>query len=388
MDQDLEYKLFAKRLAWTNGYFSFLEVPIQSPPPPGDFIGKRYDVTDIDVLSYRVDFDGRVRLAFFDCKTTKDKAPDRVFWVNGLSNYLEASSAYLIKKKIPDHARWLAERLGISVLSEQDISNMDDMLGLKHLRSLYFAKEGYEALSKALYSSPRGSDYFKISKFLNYTVWELAPGVRANSLLELFKSHNMNKKFRPEDSLHSVLILRGALQLGLTVAMLTEGIQACYNNESLKIKLREQIWGGAQHLADRLEIIKGLVDKEDSLDIDPATLLDTDGFSILAELSARFIMRRYLINDALRLLDLSAYYTAMNQRMPHLTAIRNPLAYKMARDIIFFFATANGLNLGFIDLIPLLVDKAFESDESRESTQTEQSIADDSKEEVTHQGSE
>jgi hypothetical protein len=354
-DKDLGYKLTAKRLAWSQGYLPLLNVPVQIPAT----IAKRSkaDLTDADVLGFRFSADGPVDRFLADCRTvtgrTSDRnkaATDRIFWVKGLSAYLNAKNVYLFKTNIAENARWLASQLGIVPLDDFEQRTLIGKLGLDSLKGPYFDLGNRETLFKLQTSFERGTRYRDISSFLVYTVWSLPPAVRVLSLLDLLTPHSVNKTFNPADHQHQALVLLGGLQLGISIG-LTIAALGVADLEFLERRLRETLHDGPATFQQKLKYMKAFSEyKGLHLDNEEASL-DLHSFPQLLEVVNRLILRRNHLNDAVRLLDIATHYHAVKQPFPHAPRwILDPITQKLGADILSLFIKSNGLAPEFLGL--------------------------------------
>jgi hypothetical protein len=347
-DRDFPFKLMAKRLAWSHGYIPLLNVPVQMPPTAAR--RSRSDLTDADVLGFRFSADGPVDRFLADCKATTGKATDRVLWVKGLSAYLGITNTYLLKSEIAENARWLALQLGIVPMSELEQSELSDRLVLS-FKGPYFDQVGYEALSRLRTSFIRGTRYHEVASFLNFTIWSLPPAVRVLSLLDLLNPEAVFKTFNPDDHQHQALVLLGAFQFGLALALTISSLVVA-DLPILERRLRETLHDGPIAFEQKLKYMKEF-NKIQGLNFrDDEAALDLHSFPNLLELVGRLIVRRNHLNDALRLIDIATYYHAAKQSYPHSPRwLLEPYTQKMSVDILELFVRSNHLDPAFMGLL-------------------------------------
>lgn len=347
-DRDFPFKLMAKRLAWSHGYIPLLNVPVQTPPTAAK--RSRSDLTDADVLGFRFSADGPVARFLADCKSSAGRATDRVFWIKGLSSYLDITSAYLLKSDISENARWLALQLGIVPMSELEQSELSDRLVLS-FKGPYFDQSGYEALNKLRTSFVRGTRYHEVASFLNSTIWSLPPAVRVLSLLDLLNPEAVFKTFNPDNHQHQALVLLGTFHFGLSLA-LTISCLVVADLPFLERKLRETLHDGPIAFEQKLKYMRSFNTLEGLAFSDNEAALDLHSFPKLLELVGRLIVRRNHLNDALRLIDIATYYHASKQSYPHSPRwLLEPYTQKMSLDILELFIRSNHLDPAFMELL-------------------------------------
>src|SRR3954466_7028852 len=135
-DKDTRFKLLGKRLAWRLGFAPFVNVAVRPPNNPSQV------ATDADVLGWRFDAEGSVRVFLADCRDTPNNAVERVLWVRGLAEFFHASEVMLLKRRIPENAKWMAGRLGVACLDEDGVARVEDTFRLSELKGPYFDESG------------------------------------------------------------------------------------------------------------------------------------------------------------------------------------------------------------------------------------------------------
>lgn len=346
-DQDHSYKLLGKRMAWALGYVPLLNVPVTLPADTSSRAGT--DLTDADVLGFRFSPSGGVSRLLIDCKTSSGRAVDRVLWVRGLQNILHLEELYLFKKKIPESARWLAHELKVNCVDEDELHELDTRLGLHRLKGPYFDGTGYESIDTLLTFS-KGSEYRTLVQFLRTGVWTLKPAHRVLTLLNLGQQNNLNRKLRVDDRAHMCLVLLAARVLAISLGLLISKLTVV---DVLKVeaRLREELHGGAESLAQKVRFAEAI--HQLTGDVDSEQTIDHKEFPRLLEEVNRLVIRRYALNDAIRITDLALHYFAVGAgTLPrHLSGTDSSLSAKMASDILALFVKSNSLDIGFTKTI-------------------------------------
>jgi len=147
-----------------------------------------------------------------------------------------------------------------------------------------------------------------------------------------------------------------ALNLGLLAARLN-----IIDALDVEQRLREELHGGAEALEQKrhyLAVVARLTaeSRGGSSDVD----IDLPNFPRLLEQINRLLMRRYVLNDAVRAIDLALHYVASGySALPRsIGGARHSLSGKVASDILSLFVSSNGLNPDFGSVIMTLLPEA------------------------------
>lgn len=330
-------------MAWALGYVPLLNVPVTLPADTSSRAGT--DLTDADVLGFRFSASGSVSRLLIDCKTTSGRAVDRVLWVRGLQDVLHLEELYLFKKKIPDSARWLAHKLKVNCVGEDELQKLDARLGLNRLKGPYFDGTGYGNI-ETLLTFPKGSEYRTLTQFLRTGLWTLNPAHRVLTLLNLGLQNHLHQKLRPDDRAHTCLVLLATRALAISLGLLISELNVV---DVLKVeeRLREELHGGSESLAQKVRFADAIHRLTGEADSEQA--IDHKEFPRLLEEVNRLLIRRYALNDAIRITDLALHYFAAGTgTLPrHLSGSDSNLSAKMASDILALFVKSNSLDIGF-----------------------------------------
>lgn len=330
-------------MAWALGYVPLINVPVTLPADTNSRAGT--DLTDADVLGFRFSASGGVSRLLIDCKTASGRAVDRVLWVRGLQDVLHLDELYLFKKKIPESARWLAHELKVNCIDEDELRKLDSMLGLNRLKGPYFDGTGYESV-ETLLTFPKGSEYRAVAQFLRTGLWTLRPAHRVLTLLNLGQQNHLHRKLRLDDRAHMCLVLLATRALAISLGLLMSELNVV---DVLKVeeRLREALHGGAESLAQKVRFADAIHRLTGESDSEQA--IDHKEFPRLLEEVNRLLIRRYALNDAIRIADLALHYFAAGTgALPrHLSGSDSNLSAKMASDVLALFVKSNSLDIGF-----------------------------------------
>ena len=119
LDPGTELERRVGRLEFAEGALVRLRVPVRVDAANG-----RDVMTDLDVLAIDIDLRLRLSRSILECKTTVGEAgePDRLLWLSGLSNFVSANRAVLVRPTVSRRGRAVAEKLGVHVL---DIAKLE-----------------------------------------------------------------------------------------------------------------------------------------------------------------------------------------------------------------------------------------------------------------------
>jgi hypothetical protein len=125
-DQDLPLKVAVRRLLWRMGSSARLDVRLRGYTT-GDSRGPGYqEFTDLDVLGVGFTPAGQLHLTFADCRSSTGRVLERMFWVRGVADLVDADDSYLVRSQaVPAAARTLSGCLGIGVLAPDDLAALE-----------------------------------------------------------------------------------------------------------------------------------------------------------------------------------------------------------------------------------------------------------------------
>lgn len=178
---DLVLKLRFKRILFLMGYYSPLEVEL-SHYQDTKGKAKRTTLTDLDVLGIRYDSLLVPHKIVADCKSGKHVSDsNRLFWLRGVADYFGADVGYYIRPKIDRHARAMAPKLGLRVLDERDLLELETNLNAKQLTlpladpELYNKRQELWGIGKQEGKSPNPEDLVRkhVYSYLSYLSWSI-----------------------------------------------------------------------------------------------------------------------------------------------------------------------------------------------------------------------
>ena len=150
---DLGLKVGVRRLLWSMGYSTRLDVELRGDrrpsasqsraangsgqgeatklTRPADAKGVPETFTDLDVLGVFVAPGFQLSTTIADCKSgLRDKPTARMFWARGVADLFGADQVMLVREHdVIDATRQLSSRLGITVLPAADLAAMQQLHG-------------------------------------------------------------------------------------------------------------------------------------------------------------------------------------------------------------------------------------------------------------------
>jgi len=122
---DLDLKLLARRLAWSQGAATRLNVPLRAVVDRTRAGAAFQEFTDLDVLAVSHSPNSQVHLDIFDCKTSSARSTERMFWLAGIVDLFHPDQAWLVRERgITEAARVLAARLHLGTMSSDELEVM------------------------------------------------------------------------------------------------------------------------------------------------------------------------------------------------------------------------------------------------------------------------
>lgn len=349
---DLGLKVGSRRLLWSMGFSTRLDVELRGfSPSPADGAPRRApeSFTDLDVLGVAVAPGFHLTSAIADCKTTRRDSTARMFWVRGVADLFGADQAFLVREHdVADAARQLSSRLGITVLTSEDLTRMQEFHGDPVMDptgplSVLFDRTAVAAHLAAFTGLDR-----RLKRLLEYRQFDYWVYDEHRNPIQLVAHLNgARRHLSPKDPTHLALFLDLAWMYLLTLIHLIEHVRAAYLGDPDR-GLQEYLFGGATALREKEQVAKLLRtvapgDAEGLNHLPPY-------YSSLRELTVRLLRRPAQIQDALRYAEAAAALAAGRIRLPlgnAFGALYDPIPAKLVADICGFLVAAGDLHPDF-----------------------------------------
>jgi hypothetical protein len=325
-----------------------LDVRLRGDIPTGSRGASFEEFTDLDVLGIGFTPAGQLHTTFADCRSSQKSALERMFWVRGVADFVGANDAYLIRAhKVPEGARTLSPRLGVGVLTPEDLAAMENVfptalnLQTGPLSCLFDrAKTGVHL------NASKGADR-KLSRlfdYLDFDFWVFDPYRNLTQLVAHLS--DAVATLDPGNRTHRTLFYDCAWHYALSVARAVAFVRST-RMADVPTAVRTYAGGGELALREKA----GLAD-----------LLQRNGWPAardiilppyidqLTELVGRFLVHPSELAEVLRY----AEYLAVSE-INHIddsvaaafTAQTRPVAAKLLADICGFLVTAAGMRPDF-----------------------------------------
>jgi hypothetical protein len=348
---DLGLKVGVRRLLWTMGYSTRLDVQLRgfAPPAAGDRQRARpaESFTDLDVLGVAVNPGQHVATAIADCKTTRRDSTSRMFWVRGVADLFGADHAYLVREHdVSDAARQLSSRLGITVLPTDDLARLQAFHpgpAADGPPSVLFDRKAVERHLAAFDALDR-----RLRRLLDYRqfdYWVYEP--HRNPVQLVAHLAGAARHLDPKNPVHAALFLDLAWLYLLALIRVTGHVRGAFLGDPDR-GLQEYLFGGATGLREKEQtarLFKAMMpDGGEGLDHLPPY------YGQLRELVVRLLRRPAQMQDALRYAETAAALAAARSRTPLQDVFGesfDPVAAKLVADVCGFLVAAAELHHGF-----------------------------------------
>ena len=348
-EQDLPLKLAMRRLFWSMGASTCLDVKLRAYVT-GDKRGSGWqEFTDLDVLSVACSITGQPQITLADCKTSSRRAIERMFWIRGVADFFAADNAYLVRSNpVPVATRALSSRLGVGVLDPDDYAallrtfptslKLDGPLGclfdLESVQTQLDNSSGLDRKLKGLVEFVR-FDYWVYEPYRNLTqvVAHLADAV---GTLNADNPHHLS------------LFFETAWLYALALVQATHRARVSQMAD-VPMAVRTYVAGG--ELAAREKGALAELLNQAGIRVDTRTAVLPPYIDLLAELVTRLLVRPAELNDVLRYAEYLTTAVVVGERATVGTAFGEgavrPIAAKLLADVCGFLVTASGLKPDF-----------------------------------------
>jgi hypothetical protein len=333
-----------RRLFWRMGCSTRLDVRLRAYIPPAQ-AGRAaaQDLTDLDVIAIGFTPGGQLHTTFADCRSSEKRALERMFWVRGVADFVQADDAYLVRAHaVPPASRTLAARLRVGIVTP------DDFAALERAHPTAVDLSGAIGCLFDLHSVARHLDVHsdadrklgKLLHYLEFDYWILDP-YRNLSLLVAHLSDAV-RSLDPADRRHRTLFYDAAWHYALAVAR-AAGFVRSTQMADVPATVRTYVGGGEQALREKAGLIRLLERVGAPVE---ASQVDPPYLDLLAELVNRYLTRPTETADVLRYLE----YLAVSEinRVEATVAdafadTTSAIAAKLVADTCGFLVTAAGL---------------------------------------------
>lgn len=351
---DLGLKVGARRLFWGMGLSTRLDVQLRGfTPPTGSGRTKSRapeSFTDLDVLGIAVADGYNIRTSIADCKTSARESTSRMFWVRGVADLFGADHAYLVRERdVTDAARQLSSRLGVTVLTAEDLQRTQEFYGegippLDGPLGLLFDRASVADHLAAFNDLDRKLK--PLLEFRDFDFWVIEEHRTPVQLIAHLAA--ARGKLDPRNPTHTALVLDLAWLALVAMIRVTEHVRSAFLSDPDR-GLQEYLFGGAPGLREKRETAR-LLQSLAPPDTGPLDALP-EYYAQMRELAVRLLRRPRHMQTALRYLETASALSAAKRAEPldgvFGAADFDPLAAKLAADVCGFLVAAADLDAGF-----------------------------------------
>lgn len=287
-DADAPLKVRAARFLWHLGYVCPMEVAVSANEVSYGEL-KRSSLTDIDVLGIKFDKDLSWHTVIADCKSGRESASSRLFWMRGVMQFFSAERGYLVMPKIGDETREMALRLAISLLDEDNLSRYERD---KHLAKVKWITDASYTAYKNLWGY-RGVKVKPLTQeeqalrrfyaFFSYRYWYQAEYLNVLQAVTIFRDAAGSVDKQSDQRRAKVAAYSGLMLFAVALLKMCGSVMATKSDE-IHNEMRRYIFGGAARAIERAREMKVLGEVAGQ-----KLKLEPDYYDALLELANRLI---------------------------------------------------------------------------------------------------
>ena len=357
MELDVTLKESLARKLWLLGFLPQFDAKCYTPYGIEE---NRHEMTDIDVLGFRMDDFYRAQRVAVDCKTGKTSAINRALWLKGLMEERSVSTGFVISQKpiALDH-RQATLNWGVTLLEEREIDDFFrqtcgvDTVSLKCLELEHWLRFRRDV--------PNANRIKDLLDYINYFFWG-DPATRSLRYV-LMETRAVRDTLTPTQRLHLALVADCVCLFATSFLQIVSSIisvNLVVDNESrLDELLKVHIYGGRE-LYDYMNRVRKTV-----LDLkraetpalfstetpDALSLPEWPAFLSLVRAGLEFPREISHTPRLLRLIAIDRLLVGNDVDFRKVLPQCSLRSLQMAADIVGYFCTATGLHPGFAEAI-------------------------------------
>lgn len=296
-DHDLALKVAMRRLMWRMGCSTRLDVRLRTYVHSEVGRAPAQDLTDLDVLGFAFTPAGQLHTTFADCRSSEKRALERMFWIRGVADFVEADEAYLVRAHdVPPAGRALASRLHVGIVTPDDFAALEatfpTQLDFSGPLACLFNEETVARHLDAQNGADKKLD--KLLKYLEFDYWILEPYRNLTQLVAHLKE--VVAVLDPNERLHRTLFYDCVWHYSLAVARAAAFVRSTRMG-AVPVAVRTYAGGGEQALREKAGLAQLL--RTAGVLVDTG-LVDPPYLGGLTELVNRYVARPGDTADVLR----------------------------------------------------------------------------------------
>jgi|YelNatPaOPRAMG01_1025707.scaffolds.fasta_scaffold50178_2 hypothetical protein len=353
MNNDFDLKIRLNNIFWSLGCYTRIEVKLS------EYSLQRkipMELTDLDVLGIRILPDLSTDYLVADCTLNKDviKSPiQRVFWLKGVMNFFGASKGYLglgTNNPISETQRIAAQRLGVTILNENNLANLEKRVINSGLQLKLSEPESWLNFENKIASLSK--NMCPLLNFRKYHYWLNPSYQNIHALIFLVTRHN--KFFDETNRLQKALVLDLLTLLTLSVLKMSEYVLRI-NPENPETELKAYLYGGYAEMKRRQSIVENIRKIMEKSNLTQGSLfnetfkLDPDYLPQLFDIAFRLLNKPFDSSQILRYLQVILFEKILDkgenaEGMKYLETGFPDITKKLTRDIAKFFCDSTGIS--------------------------------------------
>jgi hypothetical protein len=357
MEQDAQQKEQLSQKLWLLGYLPQFEAKCYTPLGIEE---QRSEMTDVDVLGFRMNDFFRPEKVAVDCKTGKSSAINRAIWLHGLMESLGVDAGFVIsKKEVPIDHRQASQPWHISIVKESEIDTFFRLTaGVQRIDLKCLQKDVWARFRRDL---PNPSKLAPLLDYRDFFFW----GDRGSRSLRyiLMETRGAHEFLDPKQKLHHVLVADSIALFCVSLLQVVSSILPITlvtdDKDALDNLLKAHVYGGREVYSymDRMRAMLVSFSRMNDAATFVASASDSLGlpewerFLSLVRAAMEFPQR---LAPSARLLRVIAMDRIMSDNKVDLATALPELdvkAVQMAADVVAYFCEAGNLDYAFVDRI-------------------------------------
>lgn len=352
MEHDIQQKVGLVKLFWHWGYVPDIDVKLFHAVGTAK---KRLELTDVDVLGFKIDPELRPQRIAGDSKTKKGTSSiNRSFWLSGIMNHLAIERGFVIlSKNIEIDHKIASQQLGITLLNDSEFRILADALlppEFPHQMNLFNA----DIWQKFLAEAQLQHSVEQLWDYRRNRYWQDTPqkGLRYT----LMETRKHRKSFEQKNRILNTIFVDTMTAFSMSLCQMLSELFQIYlitnQKEALDHQMKVYVYGGREtydHLNNltriamqlRLEIQKGSKSEPAPIPQDALTLPEWEHFiqlfrTALDAPSQFFAVPRLLRYILFERMLLPASSVHVLEAIPNLSN----LSVKLSLDLLEYFSAA------------------------------------------------
>ena len=352
-DKDFIQKVRFQKILWAMGYWTRIEIPIVVYEDDNKNKKlQKYYLTDIDVYGEIIQLDFSFTKSIGDCKSGRNvKVFERLFWLRGVKDYLNAEHAYLIKKNISSKAKIFMPKVNIKGIDDNSLTEIEKIY---HTSSLgLFSNDYYKARVDMI--TQMKDEYKKIYDYMNTRYWFTNLNVSMQVLMTMLKKNDFNNTFIKENKMHRFLLLEICIMLSRTIIDCCKYVMS-RDVINIKRSVMEYIHGGIDSYNNKMQMLREISvpirEIFESDEISNKILVTPEYFNEMFKLIIALIGEASNIKDIIRYLEIMQHEVLLDKRIDYTEIIGlqySSVGHKLSKDIISFYLKINKIDTHFFD---------------------------------------